>query len=261
MSNVEEIDLHPYSSMGVVETPVEKESLGVEVIQTEIALGWDAKKEPLLDLKDKAEMEFPIEQQLSSYSLPPSLEKKEKTGSQDKLLVQNGFPSLEKYELPHVKESASWNKDFDMTLQLLPDEENGGYFFAISLKAAGDLKEHALAQHIHFIVDRSSSVKKHRFAIFKRAVSKALSSLQPGDTFNIYMVDKKVAKFSSHMLFATAKNIRSAEAFLDKQQAGTLFSTSDIYTSLNKIFPDIQDSEQVDTAIVLTKIFHSLSRL
>jgi hypothetical protein len=55
------------------------------------------------------------------------------------------------------------------------------------------------------------------------------------------------------------KNIQAAEEFLDKQEAGGLFSAGEIYQSLEKILPSIPENEEIHTAILLTDGKSSLS--
>lgn len=160
--------------------------------------------------------------------------------------------NLEDYQLPNVALASSWNDHFHVDLKFFPSEEKGGYIFSLALSPSIDLSQYSLKQNIYFIIDRSNSVQRHRFAVFKRAVIKALASMQKGDAFNIYVVDKKVAKFNASPLRVTQKSIQAAEEFLDKQEAGSMFAGSDIYTSLEKILPGIESQEEIHTAILLT---------
>ncbi len=166
--------------------------------------------------------------------------------------VSSSLSELDKYDFPALSHAAEWNDDFDVGITFLPNPEGKGYIFSLSLNPNYDLSSHSLKQNLYFILDRSSSIQKHRFGVFKRAVLKALSSMQQGDTFNILVMDKKVLRFSPENRPATLKNIRAAEEFLDKQEAGGLFTSSDIYTSIDKILPSIPENEEIHTAILLT---------
>jgi hypothetical protein len=81
---------------------------------------------------------------------------------------------------------------------------------------------------------------------------KALASIQQGDTFNIFVMDKKLTPFRQQNCPATLKNIQAAEEFLDKQEGGGLFAAGEIYHSLDKILTHIPDDEEMHTAILLT---------
>ncbi len=168
------------------------------------------------------------------------------------LPVAGGGLDLENYQLPSLALANSWDRNFKVELKFLPDEEKGGYLFSLALNPEATLKQHSLKQNIHFIIDRSNSVQKHRFSIFKRAVLKALTCLQECDAFNIYIIDKKVTKFVTSPLRVSPKSIQAAEEFLEKQNAGSLFAGSDIYASLEKILPEVKSEEEVHTAILLT---------
>src|SRR5262249_9584646 len=110
----------------------------------------------------------------------------------------------------------------------------------------------SLKQNIYFVLDRSGTVAKHRFAVFKRAVLKGLASMQKEDTFNIVLVDKKIARFKTENVVASLKNIRAAETFLDKQEGAGFFDSNDIYSSLEKLLPLIPDNDEMHTIVLLT---------
>jgi hypothetical protein len=174
-----------------------------------------------------------------------SIEKKE-------IKVASSLSHLEQYNLPEMAMAAEWNNDFDVDVVFLPDPEGQGYIFSLSVQPNYDFSSHSLRQNLYFIIDRSNSVQKHRFAVFKRAVLKALASMQRGDTFNIIVMDKKLVTFSPQSRPVTMKNIQAAEEFLDKEEAGGLFAAGEIYTSLEKILSMIPEDEEVHTAILLT---------
>jgi hypothetical protein len=173
------------------------------------------------------------------------LEKKE-------IQIANSFFELEQYDFPSLALVPEWNDDFDIDVTFLPNPEGKGYIFSLSLKPNCDLGSHGLKQNLYFVLDRSGSVQKPRFAVFKRAILKALSSMQQGDTFNILLIDKKITLFSPNNTVATWKNIQAAEEFLDKQEGGGLFTSSDIYTTIDQILLGISEGEEIHTAILLT---------
>lgn len=166
--------------------------------------------------------------------------------------VPHDMDDFEHYGFPEMATAAEWNEDFDVDITFLPHPEGKGYIFSLSLSPNIDMASHSLKQTVYFILDRSNSVQKHRFAVFKRAILKALASMQTGDAFNILVMDKKLVSFSAENRAVNLKNIRAAEDFLDRQESGGLFSSSDIYSSLDKILPHIPESQDVHTAILLT---------
>ncbi len=146
--------------------------------------------------------------------------------------------------------TTEWNDDFDLDIVFLPHPEGKGYIFSLALTPNFDISQHSLKHDVIFILDRS--VRKNRFDVFKRAVSKSLSCLQQGDSFNIYIIDKKMTRFHAKSLPVTQKTIRAAEYFLEKQGDDTLFSPGDIYSSLEKILPEIQGTDSIHSAILIT---------
>ncbi len=170
----------------------------------------------------------------------------------DRAPSSSALPDFDHYQFPTIATATEWNEDFSVDLKFLQKEDDNGYIFSITLNPAFDISQYSLKQNIYFIIDRSNSVQKHRFAVFKRAVLKALASMQNSDAFNIYVIDKKVTKFTSSPLRVNMKAIQAAEEFLDKQDAGTLFAGSDIYASLDKILPEIGSVDEMHTAILLT---------
>lgn len=166
--------------------------------------------------------------------------------------IAKSFEELERYDFPSTAMAAEWNDDFDATVTFLPNPEGKGYIFSIALNPNYDLSAHSLKQNLYFILDRSSTVQKHRFNVFKRAILKALTSMQQGDTFNIFVVDKKITRFNQENNLATLKNIRAAEEFLDRQEGGALFCSSEVYPSLEKILASIPDNDEIHTGILLT---------
>jgi hypothetical protein len=169
-----------------------------------------------------------------------------------KIDVARELPDVEEYELPILATASQWSDDFDIQLQFFPKEDGEGYTFAASITPTFDISQYSMKQNLYFILDRSNSIERPRFSVFKRAIVKALSYMQPGDAFNIYVVDKKIVKMSPTPIKYSAKALRSAEEFLEKQHAGGHFNTADIYSTLEKLIPDGLPVDEVHTAILLT---------
>jgi hypothetical protein len=166
--------------------------------------------------------------------------------------VASLLSDLEQYDFPPIAMATEWNNDFDVNVVFLPNPEGQGYIFSLSVQPNYDFSNHSLRQNLYFVIDRSNSVQKHRFAVFKRAVLKALASMQHGDTFNIVILDKKLTTFSPQSRPVTIKNIQAAEEFLEKEEAGGLFAAGEMYTSLEKVLALIPESDEIHTAILLT---------
>lgn len=157
---------------------------------------------------------------------------------------------FEEYLPSSIAATTEWNDDFELDISFLPHPDGKGYIFSLALKPNFDISQYSLKHDIFFVIDRS--VRKHRFEVYKRAVVKALSCLQQGDTFNIFIIDKKMTRFHTKSLPVSQKTIRAAEHFLEKQAEIPLFSAGDIYSSLEKILPEIQGTDSVHSAILIT---------
>ncbi|MGL4540816.1 MAG: VWA domain-containing protein [Candidatus Rhabdochlamydia sp.] len=157
---------------------------------------------------------------------------------------------LKDYSFPSFAIANDWNHLFETHVSFTPQEK--GYVFSIELLPRRDLSHYRLKQNICFILDRSSSVPRHRFAVFKRAVLKALASMQEEDSFNIFIIDKKVTSLNSSQLKICKQTIRQAEDFLETQTFGRRASASDIYKSLSSLLLDLSQQKEVCNAILLT---------
>ena len=160
------------------------------------------------------------------------------------------LPSLSSYGLPEYK-SIEWNDAFEVDIKTLAREE-GGYLFSLTFVPKIDLSQHCLKQNYYFLIDRSSSIERHRYQSFKRAVTRAVASLREGDNFNIIIFDTKIARLSEKMMPFNKKNQRLAEEFLDRQPHGHYGPPIDLYSCLGKIIPAEVDEEEAHTAILIS---------
>lgn len=171
--------------------------------------------------------------------------------------------NLDAYLLPEIAEGLDWDNQFEIKVELMsqPINQPGsqGHVFSLRLYPNDELELQAIPQNFYFIIDRSNSIEKFRFGIFKRAVLKALSCLQSGDKFNIILFDKKIIKLSEETLPFSRASIQKAEDFLDQQQGGGAFAAADLYTLLPRIVPAPENEDEVHTAILITDGNSSLS--
>ncbi len=158
------------------------------------------------------------------------------------VLSEYGFPSLQ------LKE---WNEFFDVDVKTIP-REGGGFLFSISLIQKHDLSEHCLKQNYLFIIDRSNSIEKHRYEAFKRAVSRAISVLREGDSFNILLLDASITRLSSEPLPFSKANQKYAEEFLGQQPHGHYGAATDIYTILTQVLTPTVGDKGIVTAILIS---------
>jgi hypothetical protein len=162
------------------------------------------------------------------------------------------LPELESYLFPEIAEALSWDEQFDVKLQIMPQPDKKNFIFSVTVHPNEELNVEAIPQNFYFLIDRSNSIEKFRFGVYKRAVLKALSYLPEDATFNIIVFDKKISSLSKKNLNATKQSFQLAEDFLDKQQHGGMFTTADVYSSLEKIIPESLPENEINTAILIT---------
>jgi hypothetical protein len=158
--------------------------------------------------------------------------------------------SLSEYGLPTIL-LREWNEFFDVDVKTYAKEQ-GGFLFSIHLIPKIDLSEHRLKQNFLFVIDRSGSKEKHRNQTAKRGIMRAISSLRPGDFFNIIYLDSTIAQFSDTPLPFTKANEQLAEQFLEKQSNQSSRDGTDIYSALTKVINPNIDSEEAVTAILIS---------
>ena len=162
------------------------------------------------------------------------------------------LPNVAKLPTLAELETSSYSDSFDADLVFLPRNNGKGYIFALTLIPRPDLNLPKMTQHITFLIDRSNSIQQNRLAATKVAVHKALSELVEGDTFNIIAFDSKMEKMAPNFLPCTDKSYAQAEAFLEKIQLGSFFSTSDLYRPLFLTVPGRVKQDEIYTAILIT---------
>ena len=137
----------------------------------------------------------------------------------------------------HVEYSSTLSNDCVFKLSFIPHKDK-------SFKR--------IRQNIYFLIDRSNSIGKKRYALFKMAVSQALDYLSPLDTFNILVFDNRVIRFSENNIPWNEENIKEARQFLDNLPHGGWFASTDLYASLGKIIPKSISDKEVNTALLLS---------
>jgi hypothetical protein len=162
--------------------------------------------------------------------------------------------SAGEYGLPAL-ELQEWSEFFNVDIKTYPKEE-GGFLFSIHLAPKVDLSEYRLKQNYLFVVDNSNSVDKHRYQTAKKAVSRAISALRPGDFFNILILDSSVTKLSESSQPLNKNSVVQAEEFLEKHSKRHYGAATDLYTTLTKILsPGLNSGiqpEEVVTVILIS---------
>lgn len=166
--------------------------------------------------------------------------------------ARTDIPSLDYYALPQGSTPVEWNEEFDVEVCSIEKKEDGKSVFSLSFKPKFDMRKQSMKQNFYFLVDRSNSIERHRFQTFKRAVAKAVRSLRDGDSFNIILFDTRVARLSENPIPFSQQAVEAADEFLDKQRHQNLFTATDIYECLNKLFPPTLNEDEMHTAIFIS---------
>lgn len=169
-----------------------------------------------------------------------------------KSITESKLPDIEYYGIAELASAILWEEDIAIDVSYISDPEQHKYVFSLTINPDFDLEAEPLQQNFYFIIDRSNSIKKQRFNSFKRAVQRALSGLQEGDKFNIYILDKTISRLSEKNLFVSAKNLKLAEEFLEKEDYKPFFSGNDLYDSLDRLFAFTRNSEELHSAVLIS---------
>lgn len=144
------------------------------------------------------------------------------------------------------------SNDFNVALEYALRPGGNGYYFRLTLTPKTSVLFKTIAQNVVFLIDRSHSIDKERYAESKTAVFQVLQKLRPEDRFNILVFDDRVTSFASQMVPSTPHNYEIARQFLHNQPYGGMFASTDLYSSLGNIIPDIVEPTEVNAAILLS---------
>jgi hypothetical protein len=172
-----------------------------------------------------------------------------KASQQD--LAPSSLSEINDYLPEELIAAIEWNNDFNISSSVFPDKD--GYVFSLVVTPKEDLSKQKIKQNFYFLIDNSSEVENHKLSVFKRSVSKALSALQQGDSFNILLIDRKTTKLSPTNLIVSPQNLRLAETFLESSKGERpLFSSLNLKKNLEELLTFIDTEEEVHTAILLS---------
>lgn len=161
-------------------------------------------------------------------------------------------PPLPSFPTLGELDTYSYSDSFDLDVVCSPRDDGKGYLFAATLIPHQDLTLPKIRQHYAFLIDRANSIQRERLLATKSAVLRALSELDPDDTFNIIVFDSKVEKAFPQNRLPSHSSLAEARAFLDKIQLGSFFSPADLYNPLFLTLPYPAKEEEIYTAILMT---------
>jgi len=187
-------------------------------------------------------------------------EQREKTGAS----LITPFPSISKipllplaewgFESSHLEGMGALasSEHFDIEVEYAPKRSRPGFVFKVTLIPHNDVYFKRIQQNFFFLLDRSNSIPRARYALNKKAVAMALDYLQPGDHFNILIFDDRVVRFRFKEVEWSEANVAEAREFLENHGHGGYFAATELYASLGKIIPQDVAENEINTAILVS---------
>ncbi|QVL57706.1 MAG: hypothetical protein KFB93_01120 [Simkaniaceae bacterium] len=136
---------------------------------------------------------------------------------------------------PSNLETVSYNNEFNTDVHYSKREDGKGYLFSIKMKPGEKLHFASPNQHFIFVIDGSSSIKKHRFGVFKEGVGRALSYLGEGDSFNIVVADAELTPFSKTPTSWSEESSARAKRFLIERNYRGFFINYNAFDLLSNV--------------------------
>jgi hypothetical protein len=141
---------------------------------------------------------------------------------------------------------------FDTVVEYTQRASRPGYIFKVTFTPKREINFKRIGHNFFFLIDRSNSIPRARFALNKEIVLKALEYLKPQDKFNIFLFDNKVCKLSEQSLSLNQATYEQAKDFLHHQSHGGYFAATELYSSLDKVIPENVSDQEVNTVILLS---------
>ena len=152
---------------------------------------------------------------------------------------------------PSYLETATYKEEFNTQVHYSKREEGKGYLFAIKMKAKPSLHFSSPHQHFIFVIDGSSSIKRHRFGVFKEGVSRSLGYLKQGDSFNILVADAELIPFSKTSVAWNDRSREQANRFLFDRKYRGFFINYDPFDLLSSVTKYL-DPEKENVIVMIT---------
>lgn len=125
------------------------------------------------------------------------------------------------------------NEHFRCTSTCFQLKDSSLYAFAIELWPTETAFFESLPQEVYFLIDRSHSIEKRQFDLFKRAISHTLGLLPKKSHFNLCVFDNRVTSLDEDKLSATRRHLVRAKTFLIGQDHGGIFASTDVFKAIN----------------------------
>ncbi len=215
-------------------------------------------------LGDRTPVDLEIEPFALDPALHPTLSEEGELSLQEGSRLISDMPLVTSIELPPLAEvdyeddpytsfgTLAGSEHFDINVEYAPKRHRPGYVFKITFSPKEEIDFKRIRQNIFFLIDRSNSIPRARYALNKQAVSASLDYLKEGDTFNILIFDGRVVRMALDPVPWSDETVAEARAFLDRHGHGGHFAATELYASLGKIIPQDVSDHEVNTAILLS---------
>ncbi|MCB1110477.1 MAG: hypothetical protein KDK64_05805, partial [Chlamydiia bacterium] len=152
---------------------------------------------------------------------------------------------------PSYLETATYAEEFETEVHYSKREDGKGYLFALKMKPKPSLHFSSPYQNIIYVIDGSSSIKKHRFGVFKEGVDRSLAYMKEGDSFNILIADAELTPMSQTPIAWNSRSRQAAKRFLDEKTYRGFFINYDPFDLLEKVTQYL-DPEKDNVIIMIT---------
>ena len=152
---------------------------------------------------------------------------------------------------PSSLETVTYANEFDTEAHYMKREDGEGYFFALKMKPKENLTFSSPHQNFIYIIDGSSSIKKHRFGVFKDGVHRCLGYMKEGDSFNILVADAEVIPMSKKSVALNGRSKLQARKFLEERKYRGFFINYNPFDLLEKVSQYL-DPEKDNVVVLIT---------
>ncbi len=167
--------------------------------------------------------------------------------------IEDTFAQNLALSIPHPTELETLSLEiaFETSITYARNPRGKGYQFIIEMTPHKDFYHVSPEQNFIFIVDRSTTIKKHRYNVFKEAVIRSLTYLQPQDSFNILVVDSKITTMNPKPLPFNRHALQKAKQYLRSQTFRGFFSGYNPFDLLSQIKNHL-DPQKENIVILIT---------
>lgn len=152
---------------------------------------------------------------------------------------------------PSYLETVTYANEFETEVHYAKQEDGKGYLFALKMKPKPTQEFTAPDQNIIYVIDGSSSIKRHRFGVFKEGVERSLGYMKEGDTFNILVADAELIPMSQKSVDWNGNSRKAAKSFLSERQYRGFFINYDPFDLLEKVSQYL-DPERDNVIVMIT---------